>query len=378
MSKLLEQGGFGCVYYPGLKCNGKPNLSTATVTKLQKKDFRADNEIYIGEVIKKIDNFQLFFSAVIKHCSVNLANVDRSILSKCEIIDEDRRVEYVLMDSIYVNGEDFITLLEKLSKKNFINTFFDTYRFLLDTIVILLEHKIVHFDIKADNVLYEKDTNRPILIDFGISLPIEKIDSNNIEKYIYLYAPDYYIWPLEVHILGFLLHETTGKLTQKEAIDIASIYSKNNKALDYFSDSFKAKYELFCIEVAMQYVGMERNKAIKKLTESYTTWDNYTLSIMYLKWFKYFFENSPSEIFILFSQILLSNISPDPNKRLSVLQTKDKFGELFYLIESTETYADFINDFEFNRENIKRKIKSELDSLSNIIKTASVRSMGTK
>lgn len=378
MSKLLEQGGFGCVYYPGLKCNGKPNLSTATVTKLQKKDFRADNEIYIGEVIKKIDNFQLFFSAVIKHCSVNLANVDRSILSKCEIIDEDRRVEYVLMDSIYVNGEDFITLLEKLSKKNFINTFFDTYRFLLDTIVILLEHKIVHFDIKADNVLYEKDTNRPILIDFGISLPIEKIDSNNIEKYIYLYAPDYYIWPLEVHILGFLLHETTGKLTQKEAIDIASIYSKNNKALDYFSDSFKAKYELFCIEVAMQYVGMERNKAIKKLTESYTTWDNYTLSIMYLKWFKYFFENGPSEIFILFSQILVSNISPDPNKRLSVLQTKDKFGELFYLIESTETYADFINDFEFNRENIKRKIKSELDSLSNIIKTASVRSMGTK
>ena len=36
-SKLLSQGGFGCIYYPGLKCNGKPQNNKNVVSKLQKK-----------------------------------------------------------------------------------------------------------------------------------------------------------------------------------------------------------------------------------------------------------------------------------------------------------------------------------------------------
>ena len=53
MSQLLSQGGFGCVYYPGIKCNGKTDPRTNVVTKLQKMDFNASNEIKIGEMIKK-------------------------------------------------------------------------------------------------------------------------------------------------------------------------------------------------------------------------------------------------------------------------------------------------------------------------------------
>ena len=47
-SKLLSQGGFGCIYYPGLKCNGKPQNNKNVVSKLQKKDDSSDNEIKIG------------------------------------------------------------------------------------------------------------------------------------------------------------------------------------------------------------------------------------------------------------------------------------------------------------------------------------------
>ena len=36
MSKLLSQGGFGCIYYPGLKCNGKSEYNKNVVSKLQK------------------------------------------------------------------------------------------------------------------------------------------------------------------------------------------------------------------------------------------------------------------------------------------------------------------------------------------------------
>ena len=43
MSNLLSQGGFGCVYYPGIKCNGKTNTNKSIITKLQKNDFNASN-----------------------------------------------------------------------------------------------------------------------------------------------------------------------------------------------------------------------------------------------------------------------------------------------------------------------------------------------
>ena len=43
MSKLLSQGGFGCVYYPGITCNGETDKDKKYVTKLQRRDFNADN-----------------------------------------------------------------------------------------------------------------------------------------------------------------------------------------------------------------------------------------------------------------------------------------------------------------------------------------------
>ena len=50
MSKLLAQGGFGCIYYPGINCDGKSiKEEYKIVSKLQKKNYTSDNEIKIGE-----------------------------------------------------------------------------------------------------------------------------------------------------------------------------------------------------------------------------------------------------------------------------------------------------------------------------------------
>ena len=50
MSKLLSQGGFGCVYHPGINCDGGTEKDQNIVTKLQQMDFNAQNEIDIGTV----------------------------------------------------------------------------------------------------------------------------------------------------------------------------------------------------------------------------------------------------------------------------------------------------------------------------------------
>ena len=77
MSKLLSQGAFGCVYYPGIRCDGKTDSRKNVVTKLQKRDFNADNEIKIGKLVRKIPNYRMFYLPVIKSCPVSLREVDK-------------------------------------------------------------------------------------------------------------------------------------------------------------------------------------------------------------------------------------------------------------------------------------------------------------
>ena len=61
MSELLSQGGYGCVYHPAITCNGTAESSKKHVSKLQRKDWAAKNEIEIGKLVKKIKNYSAFF-----------------------------------------------------------------------------------------------------------------------------------------------------------------------------------------------------------------------------------------------------------------------------------------------------------------------------
>ena len=60
--------------------------------------------------------------------------------------------------------------------------------------------------ILKDKTLYLTKKSKSIIIDFGLSLPMEHVKNTNLYDYFYVYAPEYYVWPLEVHYINFLLH----------------------------------------------------------------------------------------------------------------------------------------------------------------------------
>jgi len=370
MSKLLSQGGFGCVYYPGIRCDGKTDPRKNIVTKLQRRDFNADNEIKIGKLVRKIPNYRLFYLPVIKSCPVSLREVDKSIVSECKIVSENDKLKYVLMEIPYVSNSPFFDILSDVSvgKKRLILSITESFRFLLDAIGYLLDDGIVHFDIKGENILYNTTSNEPQLIDFGISIPINKINNKNIKDYFYVYAPDYYIWPLEVHIINFLLHETDGDLTPENALSIATLYTKSNKALKIFSPNFIEMYFENCEKVIEQYIGKPRKETINTLIKMHKTWDNYALSVMYLKAFRYLFSEGfhRNPMIIHFSQILLLNISPDSDKRLSIDETKKKFNDIFYIDGNVKDYMDLVESVDYDKDQITERIHVDISELSRV------------
>ena len=351
MSQLIDQGGFGCIFYPGFNCKGKASEKTKKiVTKLQVNNYTAHNEIFIGSIIKKIPNYYLFFLPVTFSCPISLATLNKKYVDKCRILSRDDP-NYLLLELPYVKHISFGKLFSDSlrSNKHLFLTFIETFQYVATSIEHLINYNIVHYDLKEENILYSTKYENPILIDFGISIPIDKVNSNNLEKYFYVYGPDYYIWPLEVHAINFLVN-VNDKLLLSDIEDLVETYVSHNSGLRIFSDDFKYEYKMMCIEFLKKYQNIKKDTVIKELLQYYKTWDLYSLSILYLKFFYTLFQDGffESKFIINFSQLLLTNISPDPSKRLSIADTLQKYKDIFFINEKPENYLTLITNLNYD------------------------------
>ena len=347
MSNLLSQGGFGCAYYPGLNCkDGKKKDNTKLVTKLVVLDFNAQNEIYIGSLIQKINEFLLYFLPTIGNCKVNIASVDEKLIEKCKIVKQYHNYEYLLLKIPYIKNIEFARLFERnyTNNKHILLIYMDSYIYLINSISHLINKNIVHFDIKIDNILYGNISNIPLLIDFGISIPISKISGKNINEYFYVYAPENDVWPLEVHVINFLLHKDD-KLNDKNIIRIVDDIINNHRSLNNFSHEFRDQYKKMFYKFLKKYETFSQYEIINQFLKFYKTWDSYSLSVLYLRIFSHIFRNGyiNNELIIRISQHLLINISPDPSKRYSIENSKSQFEKIYYSNESIQQYLHLIS-----------------------------------
>jgi len=345
MAKLLEQGGFGCVYYPGLKCKEeKRSVSSKYVTKLVVNDFNAKNELYVGSTIIKIKDYLLHFLPSIDSCYINIGNLDESIINTCKIINH-RVTDYLLLIIPYISNIEFARLFENeyTNNKYILLIFMDSYLYLLNSINKLIHNNIVHFDIKIDNVLYGKISHIPLFIDFGISIPMNKISQNNVTEYFYIYAPDNDVWPLEVHVINFLLHKSP-YLNNENIYRIVDDVMQKHRALNNFSSEFVYKYRNMFYLYLKKFENFSKYEIINKLLTYYKTWDAYSLSVLYLRIMSHIFRNGfiKSQLTINLSQYLLINISPDPQKRLPLNTAKEMFEKIYYTNESLSQYKSLI------------------------------------
>jgi serine/threonine protein kinase len=397
MSKLLSQGGFVCVYYPGIRCTKPKDDSDVDddmskyVSKLQRANFNSVNEANIGLRVKNNPIYKYFFLPVVSECPVKMASFSKTnedLVSKCEVI-KDIDKAYTLMKIPYANNKPIIEEIfdEIRDKKHVVVSMLESYTHLLKAIQIMIDMDVIHFDLKSDNVLYDSDMNHANIIDFGLSIPIDKLPNKNdndkkyyelMKEYFYLYAPEYYVWPIEVHIINYLLHELEeGEDISGIAERISEEYVTTNKGLKMLSKSFVADYQEACKRCVLDVLDATRPDSLEKrkrgiidgLIKSYDTWDNYAISIIYLRYIHLLFPDGfpENQFYIQFSQLLLRNIHPDPIMRFSITTARERLYELFYLNEDVDTYIKMIEDIEPVLKDVKTVIKSDMETLNSHI-----------
>ena len=165
MKKFIDAGAYGCIYYPGLDCKGNP-ITTPMVSKIV-NDKYAKREIDMSNLVKKIKNYQDHFLPVENHCTVH----QKLPIVKCNAIKHhtNYKILYIPYKETLPTHYEFKQL----------------YHQLLQSIQLLIQHKIVHFDIKHDNIII---SDKVYILDFNLSFSMKNI-MGNLETAFFKYFP---------------------------------------------------------------------------------------------------------------------------------------------------------------------------------------------
>ena len=280
---MIDSGTFGCVYYPKIDCSGNIDTDSNMVSKLVQYD-NAQREIYMARLIHKIKNYKDHFLIVEDTCTIR------------------GKVPFKKCDAIKPRDTKFKILYIPYKEKTYCDLSFNfIYKSLLTSVELLIQHKIVHFDIYKSNII---QSNKDIfLIDFGIAIDMTNVYSN-LKHYFYTYHIQYYQWPLEVHILCYRLY--VGKLTHDIVEKICKEYVKHHIVLQKANDKFVKEYIDGSIKYFSQMISLPGEELVKQCISSWKTWDNFALII-------YLFQMNYS-----IPTLFFKNIHYLPSERLSV------------------------------------------------------------
>ena len=329
-------------------------------SKIYKNDLFTNNEINIANYIYNIENYDVFFSPILKIHNINISKISKKKYIKYnKYIQYNKDIDYIVCDSLHIDGENLLETIMRDNTRTNIRIMFETYISLLNSINILLTNSIIHFNLNTNNIICQYITQNPIIINFKYSINLESISSNInlsiLKHYFYNYMPYYYTWPIEVHAICFILHNCdlheTSVLTDKDIITISNDYVNSisifNITGNIFNDTFKNNYLNQCINTLQEYIHTFNDIYIllSNLLLTYTTWDNYAISITYLYILNTINESTKSildkqcycEIPSAFYNILIKNISPNFKNRLTINETINAYNRLF---NETENVID--------------------------------------
>ena len=361
-SKMLSSGSYGCVYYPSISCKGK-RTSKKSVTKLQLSDESADNEMEISKIIRQIPMYKNFFVPVTSSCPLKLRELKKDIIQECDVLKKDKDV--VLMEMSFVTGmtlDKYLT--NNKNPKHVINSFISSYTYLLHSLQLLNKYNIVHFDLKGNNIMFNTEKNIPLIIDFGMSIDLEKVTPDTLDFYFFSYAPSYYVWCPEIHFLSYLIH-INDELTKEKIDEIChDTIDNNNSLINILSDSFLDSYMTNMISYYSQFIGMRKEQIIKELLKTSHTWDNYSLANIYIRIISKIYPDgfNKNDFIVKFVQLLLEILNPNPNKRLSIPKCLEKFENILTTSKRGE-FKNVLDSLKIHRKRFNKNISDESKTL---------------
>ena len=395
--QLISQGTYGCIFKPGMNCKGGLEQE-GYITKIQNDKETTRNEYEIGKVLLK-DNgaaateYAERFAPILNSCPVSIGKIKENFIEKCDVIKNNPLQSKFYSNQIRYVGKytlrDYLSMVfDEPNKLSFIYFCRDFHIYLLNSLVLLQEKNIVHFDLKENNILIDEKHNVPVIIDFGLSISTdvllqEPIPYGMYDKKFYVYYDKYPPWCLEIVLISFIVNDVTpdsiwegreekdsgiykkkkkdkknkkkGDNTLFEALsdnkfiwsskavkidDLLAIidhYFQKNYVTEMISPEHKKKYKTQWNKWIKGIYGEKRSVLsgsvmVSKLMASWKSWDTFGLSVIFFMILQKFVPNHFSE----YQDLLIDNILSIPSERENAANYQKRISKYFYSSKSTE------------------------------------------
>ena len=329
------------------KKNNKNNTTTSK-TVLKENNFTTINELKICNKIKKIPYFFNNFQVIVT------SKLLRDLNKMPEIINKEECDKYVLINYTEHQGcylRDFFYNLE--SPKQVIFHSIETYLHLLKTMITLEKNNITFLDLSPYTIFIEN--NKPMLQHFENSILNDCVDEAYITSII-CNIKDFTYKPLEIHLLFYLIVNDISSLSYALSYEICEHFIENISVLKLFSQEYKQKYKKECADFLNSFINKSRTQIIRYIIQYYYTWDNYSLSILYLHIFGNIvrvFSLRDNFISNIVSH-LLKNISIQPSKRERLCNSLEIFNTLFY--KDANLNWNYVNSIPHTKIDLLREV----------------------
>ena len=290
---------------------------------LKEVDFFTENNIRIQKKLKEIVFFSCYF-----YCFQECNSVSLNSVNEYKIEEKQMNKKYVVFKYLKEEKRYFIDYFSSnklyLDKKNYIRNLFISFNQLLKITIEMNKKAICYFDWKRENIFFNEKAYIKLesfenCIDYAFITHeyIEKLIINKSEK-------DLYYTPLEVIIIYYMIKKDYFTLSSAILNEIYDYVKKRQ----FISISYPEFISLFQI-----YINHSRKEIIIQLSKYINTWDNYGLTIIYIHYLEEYIKNNPYDTKYHFIPkwllLLKKNFSNNPLQRESLIQTQEKFQDLF-------------------------------------------------
>jgi hypothetical protein len=304
------------------------------------------NELTNHKKLFNINNRKQHFYICENVSELNITEIqenDTKIKDFISTKDNTILFEFEKRDLIYLKNY-LKNILEEDNYTKYVLTIIQFYKHILNSLQLLVDNHIFHNHINFDSIVIDK-YDCPLLSNFSFSINYlhPNIDEH-IKQFIIAYDPSYIEWPIELHILSYLLTNKLNSLSSYNIEYIIDDFVKNNHILNSFGDTVVTSYKTEASIYFNKYVNQSYHFIITDILQFVNTWDNYSLSILYLRILIGIHRSIgiKNKFIILFMKLLVGNIHLNPLKRLSIDITAERFNDLLNSLEP-EDYKDVIN-----------------------------------
>lgn len=287
--ELINQGTYGCIFHPGINCKGQKE-NVKYITKIQKSTRAIENEIKISKLIQKIPRYASFFAPIIKQCKVRIAKELRPTVQQCDLFKkvsakEMQTQEYVSNKVRYLGDMDLKDyILSKTTWQEVGRALLDCHLDCLQAYKLLNSQQIVHYDVKGNNIMFDQNLNKPVLIDFGISIHLPSLNTEEDFHRAYYAVDTYPYWCIEITLCSYMFSSLGLERSKTELVE----EDKLREVINIFLNGIKGREINSLYEKEILFIAHEPQNLSNQISNKYYEFFKPFIGETWYSMYKYF------------------------------------------------------------------------------------------